>query len=431
MHAAVPLQLPLRPRLVQPLPPHLSTPLPSPLRLLHLIRSVNAVNGGPAEGVRQTVLSARALGHFGEVLTLDAPDDACVAAFPATTHAVGTGRGNYGWNRRLDSWLRDRAAGYDALVVHGLWQYHGVAARRAALAARRPYYVFAHGMLDPWFRQAHPLKHAKKQLYWLAAERAVLRDAQAVLFTTEEESRLALRTFKPYAARHEVLGFGLTLDDEARQARAEDFLQQYPDLQGRRLLLFLGRLHTKKGCDLLIDAFAAVAVHHPQLHLVMAGPDNDGLMTTLAQRAQHLGVACRITWTGMLQGRVKWGALRAAEVFVLPSHQENFGIAVAEALAVGTPVLISNQVNIWREIVAADAGLAEVDTLAGTRALLSRWLALTPPAQAEMRAAALRCFEAHFRMEVSVQRLHTLVAATRASTAATVDSQPCHTAQTK
>ena len=402
-----------------------------PLRLLHVIRSVNAVHGGPAEGVRQAVRSAHALGHFGEVLTLDAPGDDCVAQFPAVTHAVGQARGNYGWTRQIDDWLRERAEGYDALVVHGLWQYHGVAARRAALAAQRPYYVYPHGMLDPWFGKAHPLKHAKKQLYWLAAERAVLRDAHAVLFTTAEESRLAPQTFRPYAARHEVLGFGLALDEDAKQASAEDFLQQHPGLRGRRILLFLGRLHAKKGCDLLIDAFASAARHHAQLHLVMAGPDSSGMQAALAQRAQGLGVAGRITWTGMLTGRVKWGALRAAEVFVLPSHQENFGIAVAEALAVGTPVLVSTQVNIWREIVAAGAGLAEVDTLAGTRALLSSWLALPTTAVAAMRAAALVCFDAHFRVETSMQRLHTLVAATRKRAATIANSQPCNTAHRK
>lgn len=404
-----------------------------PLRLLHLIRSVDAVHGGPAEGVRQSVRSARALGHFGEVLTLDAPQDACVAAFPATTHAVGRARGTFGWTRQLDLWLRERAAGYDALVVHGLWQYHGWAARRAALATGRPYFVFAHGMLDPWFRQTHPLKHAKKQLYWLAAERAVLRDAEAVLFTTDEESRLAQTTFRPYTARHEVLGYGLALDEVAQQATAEDFLQQHPPLRGQRLLLFLGRLHGKKGCDLLVEAFAAVAARHPKLHLVMAGPDPDGLQRPLLQRAQALGVAGRITWTGMLEGRVKWGALRAADAFVLPSHQENFGIAVVEALAVGTPVLVSTRVNIWQEVVHCGAGLAEADTLAGTERLLARWLALPAAELDALRAAARRCHDKHFRMEASMQRLHQLVAGAHSTAPHRAElhihSQPCNTAR--
>lgn len=408
----------------------------TPLRTLHLIRSVNPVHGGPAEGVRQSVAAARELGHAEEVLTLDAPGDAWVAAFPAVTHAVGPARGNYGYTPRLLPWLRRHAAAYDALVVHGLWQYHGLAARRALHGSGRPYLVYPHGMLDPWFRRSSPGKHAKKWLYWLAAEHAVLRDAAAVLFTTQEESRLAPTSFRPYAARHQVLGYGLALDDGARQARADDFLQRHPELRGRRLLLYLGRLHRKKGGDLLVQAFAQLAGQDPRLHLVMAGPDAAGLQAELQALAQGLGVAGRITWTGMLEGAAKWGALRAAEAFVLPSHQENFGIAVAEALAVGTPTLLSTQVNIWREVVDAGAGLAEPDTLPGTIALLARWLALPPAERLRMRAAAVPCFERHFHSRGWAQRLAALLHGLRPAPAGgrpavfertAADSQPCNT----
>lgn len=410
---------------------------PRPLRLLHLLHSVDPVHGGPVEGVRQSVLAARALDRCDEVLSLDDPAAPAVVAFPAPTHAVGPGRGTYGWTPRLLPWLRQHAARFDALVVHGLWQYPGLAARRAALAAGVPYFVYPHGMLDPWFRRAHRLKHAKKQLYWLAAEHAVLRDASAVLFTTAEEARLAPQSFRPYRVQSEVLGYGLALDPTAQHAQPDDFLRSHPALRGRRLLLFLGRLHPKKGCDLLIEAFAALAGRDEDLHLVMAGPDGVGLRHSLECLAGRLGVGDRVTWTGMLEGPAKWGALRAAEAFVLPSHQENFGIAVAEALAVGTPVLVSTQVNIWREIVQAQAGLAGPDTLEGTRAVLAQWLAMPPSARAAMRAAAQPCFDRHFHIRASVQGLATLVRAAQARHAPPLppdavrtepDSQPCHTA---
>jgi glycosyltransferase involved in cell wall biosynthesis len=145
----------------------------------------------------------------------------------------------------------------------------------------------------------------------------------------------------------------------------------------------------------------------------MAGPDGVGLQPELAALAQRLGISERVTWTGMLEGAAKWGALRAADVFVLPSHQENFGIAVAEALAMGLPTLLSTQVNIWREVVAAGAGLAEPDTLAGTVALLSRWLALPAVTRTHMRQAATPCFERHFHVQAAAQRLLALVAAGR------------------
>ena len=128
----------------------------------------------------------------------------------------------------------------------------------------------------------------------------------------------------------------------------------------------------------------------------MAGPDQSGWAASLQHLAQSLGVADRITWPGMLGGAQKWGALRTAEVFILPSHQENFGIAVAEALSCALPVLISDKVNIWREIVAGEAGFVDSDDLEGTRRLLTRWLGVGDPARSRMRHAALRLFEKRF-----------------------------------
>ena len=150
------------------------------------------------------------------------------------------------------------------------------------------------------------------------------------------------------------------------------------ELQNRRFLLFLARIHAKKGCDLLIEAFAKIAPAVPDVDLVIAGPDQGGLQAKLQRQADEAGIADRIHWAGMIDGDVKWGALRICNAFVLPSHSENFGIAVVESLAVGRPVLISNQVNIWPEIEADGAGLVEDDTPEGTERLLRHWFALLP-----------------------------------------------------
>jgi glycosyltransferase involved in cell wall biosynthesis len=375
------------------------------MRILNVIRSVNPVHGGPAEGLRQSIRATAALGHVEEVLTLDAPADPWLGAFPVPTHAIGPVAANYGYAGRLVPWLRRHARRYDAVVVHGLWQYHGLAVWRALRDGNVPYFVFCHGMLDPWFKREYPLKHLKKWLYWPWGEYRVLRDANAVLFTAEEESILARQSFWLYRARHAVVGYGLQLDAVAHAARAETFHDAFPATRGKRIVLFLGRIHPKKGCDLLIEAFARLAQREPALHLVMAGPDQVGARRGLEALAAQLGVAERISWCGMLGGEMKWAAFRAAEVFALPSHQENFGIAVAEALAVGLPVLISQRVNIWREIVADAAGFAEPDTLAGTAALLERWLALSSEQRATMREAAVLCYRRHFHIEAAARRL--------------------------
>jgi glycosyltransferase involved in cell wall biosynthesis len=369
------------------------------VRLLHLVPSVDPQGGGVIEGVRRIHDALTALDHSGDVVSLDSPDAACVRAYPGTVVATGPSVSSYGYNERLLPWLKAHAGSYDAVIVNGLWQYVGFAARRALQGSGTPYFVYSHGMLDPWFKRRYPLKHLKKWLYWPWGEYRVLRDASAVVFTCEEERLLARQSFWLYRCREVVGSYGTSTPPRDAQRLSEVFLSSFPELRNKRLLLFLGRIHEKKGCDLLIEAFAQVAATAPDVHLVVAGPGDDALTRQLQARARSLGLASRISWPGMLSGDLKWGAFHACEVFCLPSHQENFGIAVVEAMACSRPVLISDKVNIWREIDADHAGFVESDTLEGTTALLRRWLAATPAELDAMRAAALRSFEQRFRME--------------------------------
>jgi glycosyltransferase involved in cell wall biosynthesis len=141
----------------------------------------------------------------------------------------------------------------------------------------------------------------------------------------------------------------------------------------------------------------------------MAGPDQTGWTDVLKAQAEKLSVSDRITWPGMLQGDPKWSAFYAAEVFCLPSHQENFGIVVAEALACGKPVLISNQVNIWREIEADAAGFVDEDTAAGTVRNFQRWLRLDTVAREQMAQRARQCFAQRFHIQRAAERLVEIV----------------------
>ena len=376
------------------------------MRLLNITRSVDPARGGVSEGLRQSVAATATLGVHEEVVTLDAAGPPWLDAFPAPVHPLGPVRSNYGYSERLVPWLRQNVKAYDAVLVHGLWQYQGLAAWRVLHAGPVPYFVYPHGMLDPWFTDHYPLKHLKKRIYWSWAERLVLRDAAAVLFTADEEARRAALSFPKYQVRPAVVGHGIALGADSRAGHAEEFLEKWPATRGRRIVLFLGRIHAKKGCDLLIDAFASVAREEPRLHLVMAGPeDSTKLRQTLVERVAHHGLAERVTWTGMLTGTDKWSALHAAEVFALPSHQENFGLAVVEALALGLPVLISDKVNIWREIIDAGAGFVGNDDLVGTTTSLRRWLALGREQRVAMQQAAVRCYRTNFDAAATAERL--------------------------
>jgi len=375
------------------------------LKLLHVFRSVSPQGGGPIEGVRQRSQYLQQIGHSVEVVTLDDPNEGFLKEFPLTVHPLGPSRGGYGYNPRLVPWLTKHAGNYDAIVVNGLWQYNAFGAWCALRKTGVPYYVFTHGMLDPWFKRNYPLKHLKKWLYWPWGTYRVLRDARAVLFTTEEERVQAKRSFWLYRAREHVVAYGTSPPPANSEELRQKFIKANPDLQDRRLLLFLSRIHEKKGCDLLIQAFATVAASDPTLHLVVAGPDQTGWVPRLKELTASCGVSGRVSWPGMLRDDAKWGAFYAAEAFVLPSHQENFGIAVAEALGCGLPVLISDQVNIWQEVAQYGAGLVEPDTLQGTTDLLRKWLRLPAAEREAMRERARKLYRERFTVSAMAESL--------------------------
>jgi glycosyltransferase involved in cell wall biosynthesis len=369
------------------------------MNVLHVIGSLSPREGGPPEVTRHLARSYREGGDSMEVLCQDPPGSAFLNDIPCPVHALGQRlMGRYGLSPRLWSWLKQNVARFDAVVMQGIWTFPGVAVRMASRRAGVPYGVFPHGALDPWFNKKYPFKHFKKLIYW-PIQYAVLRDAKAVFFTSKLEPDLAKTSFTPNQWNTVIFPYGIYEPASDAADTIATFYGAYPRLRGRRFLLYLARIHEKKGCDLLLKAFAKIAPTQPDLDLVMAGPDQVGYKSDLERLAAALGVADRIIWPGIIAGNMKWGALRAAEAFALPSHQENFGIAVVESLAAGRPVLISNQINIWQEIADGGVGLVDDDTLEGAERLVRKWLAMTAAERDAMAARTYPFFLSHFTMK--------------------------------
>jgi glycosyltransferase involved in cell wall biosynthesis len=380
-------------------------PRPAPMKLLHVIGSVNPAHGGPIEGMLKQAEATRAECEC-EIVCLDQPEDPWVEAVPFTVHALGVSAGyplplrHWRYSPLLAPWLRRNAREYDAVIVNGLWNYSAFGASRVLPGGPVPYYVFTHGMMDPWFRRTYPLKHAAKQLFWTVGEGRLMAGARSVLFTTEEERLLARGQFLDHRYRETVVGYGTATPPAPGPEQTEAFKAAAPKLGHRPYLLYLSRIHEKKGCDLLIEAFARSralsGAGEADLQLVMAGHGSESLIQSLRNLAERLGVSDSIHWTGMILGDAKWGAFYNAEAFILPSHQENFGVVVAEALACGTPVLISDKVNIWREVAAAGAGLVQPDTVEGATALIHDWLKLPAEARRAMIGNGKALFQRSF-----------------------------------
>lgn len=376
------------------------------MRILHVVQSMDPAKGGVSESIRLFCAEIIRQGHETEIATLDHPGPEWEKLLPAPLHFFP--QTMKGFNAPgLIPWLAENGPSYDGVIAHGLWRFQGHATRIAAKKGGFKYCIFPHGMLDPWFKENNRLKHYAKQLYWLWREYQVLRDAAAVLFTCQEEMRMA-PTFTPYTVNGRICPLGLEGPPAPPTILAAEFFTKFPELKNRPNILFLGRIHEKKGVDLLLHAFARVCANR-ETNLLLAGPAPEALQKEYSNLAKDMGIADNVFWLGMLHGQDKWGALSAANVFALPSHQENFGIAVVEALACGTPVLISNKVNIWREIVECDAGLAEADTLEGAEAMLSSYIRLTDAAQNAMSSKAVSCFNSHFRIDTATKHLLNII----------------------
>jgi glycosyltransferase involved in cell wall biosynthesis len=384
------------------------------MKILRIIADSNPQSGGPIEGARRFASVWAGQGHQQDLLTLDGPGEHFLDDYPGEIIGLGPARSKrvldrYRYAPRMVPWLRENASKYDAILISGLWRYFALGAKIALASGPTPYFVLTHGMLDPWFRKKYPLKHWGKQLSWLFAEGPLVEGARNVLFTTEEEMLLAHNSFWPYRARGAVIGYGTqdVYGDAAVQEEA--FRTLLPRLGSRPYLLFLSRIHPKKGCDLLVKAFATIAHQHPDIDLVIAGPDQSALVDGLRAIAEDHGVAVRLHFPGMLKGDEKIGAFRGARAFILPSHQENFGIVVAEAMACSKPVLISNKVNIWREIEADDAGIVANDDLDGTIALIKNFLALDDSRVMKMGRNARGSFLKRFHVENAATNLIELI----------------------
>lgn len=394
------------------------------IKILHLIGSVDPEIGGPVETIKQQASIFPAFNIVQEVASLDQPEAPFLSNFPIRVHPLGMPGKlyrrfrttfplfRYRFSFRYRHWLRDNLWKYDIIFVHGLWTFTTLGAADILVRQQKKYFVYFHGALDPWFKHNYPIKHMIKQLFWLFGDGPLVRSAHCVLFTSEQEKVLARGQFWGYRYREHVISYGITGAPENSPKHNDAFWQAVPSLApGSRYILFLGRVTPKKGCDLLIRAFATISKRFRDIDLVIAGPSDGKLASRLLALCSRLGISERVHFPGMIAGDAKWGAFRTCYAFVPPSHTENFGIAVVEALSCGKPVVITDKVNISGEISAMGAGIVGPNTYNGVHQALEHLLSLSPEAYHSIEEAARHCFMEHFFQEKTILALCALISA--------------------
>jgi glycosyltransferase involved in cell wall biosynthesis len=389
------------------------------MRLLHIIATMDPVSGGPCQGIRNSNPEIVRYGISREVVSLDDPEAPFLGSDNFIVHALGPAIGTWQYARRLKPWLLANLSRFDVVVINGLWIYPSYAGWSAIQTIKKQaksnteihvpnIFIMPHGMLDPYFQNApdRKIKAIRNWFYWKLIENKVVNDADGILFTCKTELMLARKSFYPYHPKKEInVGYGIIPPPAYSKEMREGFLAQCPEVKDKPYLLFLSRIHKKKGVHLLIRAYAntvnkALVEKRAYPKLIIAGP---GLKSAYGAKMVRLVAAFpqlknNVLFTGMLTGNSKWGCLYGCEAFVLPSHQENFGIAVVEAMACEKPVLISHQINIWKEIQAGGGAIVAADTLEGTQNILDEWISLSAGKHDEMGKHALETYQNNFHI---------------------------------
>jgi glycosyltransferase involved in cell wall biosynthesis len=347
-----------------------------PINVLHAINMVGANAGGPTRVLIDMTKAQVALGYNVTVVTTDRDlpstkgvDEAEIRKqfapevrllfFPVDFRPLLV-------SFRMGRWLNANISSFDIVHVHGCYRYPATMTARAARLANVPFIIRPHGTFDPFLINKSSKSVFLKRLYEKMLDFPNFRRASAIHCTSNEELH-SIQNLN-FGSNAFVVSNGLDWSIYEHMPERGSFRSRFLIEPEIPLLLFLGRLNFKKGLDLLIPAFAMVRHQCPKAQLVIAGPDNEGYGKIVHKMVVAAGLEDHVIFTGQIYGQEILAAYQDSDLFVLPSYGENFGMTVIEALAAGTPVVISDKVNIFEDVVASGAGIAVscmVEPLAG------------------------------------------------------------------
>ena len=334
-----------------------------PLNILHVVSMVAPRYAGIGIASQMMARYQAKIGHKVTICTTNAD-------FPKGTLVVPPGEpvfkdGTLTWyfpvqirpllvSIPLWNWMKSKIMSFDIVHIHGLYRFPVTAAAWMARKAGVPYLVMPHGSLDPFLHKQSQYNLPLKRIYERLFDIPNINHAAAVNYTTAEEAKRA--AFIKLRTKPVILPCGIDWENYRRLPPQGNFRRRIKINDKTPLVLFLGRINFKKGLDLLVPAFGNVVKILPDARLAVVGPDNEGYSSKVRQWCVEQGIQDKVFFVDHLGLESVKEAYMDADVFVLPSYTENFGLTVVEAMACGTPVVISDQVNISSEIQNSRAG---------------------------------------------------------------------------
>lgn len=346
------------------------------MKILHVIANLAPRYGGPSKACQEMACAQARLGNEVSIYTtnqdgnreLFVPTDRVVRQDGVSIRYFPIQHPRF-WSTSLPlaRSLKEKIPDVDIVHIHSLYLFHTAVSALYCKKFQIPYIIRPHGTLVPYIYKRHRFRKLIVENFF---QNRVIRYASGIHFITEEEKRLGEKY--TFGAPGFVVPIGLEAEEYEKKVAKAKLFSRFPELTGKKIILFLGRVNFIKGMDILVGAFSAVARERDDVHLLIAGPDDSDYGKKVTAWLKKEDVYKKTTLAGMLQGEEKLEAFYYSSVFVLPSYSENFGIAVLEAMACGLPVVVSEKVNLWPMVVAAKAGLvAPCDAEMFSRKVLS------------------------------------------------------------
>jgi glycosyltransferase involved in cell wall biosynthesis len=345
------------------------------MRILYVLPSLSLKLGGPTQAAVNFVRNLRMQGIDCEIATTN-DDGTELLDVPLAQRTIYQDIPVWFFKRdirmkefmisvSLTGWLWQNIRNYDLIHIHYLFSYAPTVAGVIARWYKVPYILRTIGQLTPWALSQSQLK---KQIYTALIERTSLNRAAAVHCTTPEEAEDAERY--GITAPKLVLPLGVTIPSIIPEAsrKLREHYQILPDIP---IVLFLSRLHHKKRPDLLIEAISQLSQEGKSVHLILAGAGDNDYTQYLKSLVVSSEIREHTTFTGFVTGIDKQLLLQGSDVFALLSYSENFGIAVAEALAAGLATLVTPDIQISSDIQAAQAGLVVTGEIQAVKTALN------------------------------------------------------------
>jgi len=382
------------------------------IKLLRIIATLDPASGGPVAGILHVTPFLSMLNIETTIVTLDDPDSTFLKKFNNELVPLGKRKSPWQYNNKLGAWLKDNLDKFDISIVHGIWLYHTYSAVKAFVhlkknnpKVRHKMFLFPHGMLDPYFQteKKRKSKALRNWLYWQIIEKRNINSVCGILFTSKMEMELAKKTFAGYNPKKEIMaGYGVNIPT----------IDSKIDLNQENYILFLGRIHVKKGIDFILNVYLNILENNlgKPLKLIIAGPGIDSEYGLYLQSILHNNDSLNeLVEIRPLQNEdAKWALIKNARAQILWSHQENFGLSIAESLGMSVPVLLSNQVNISQLVIEENAGYVSPINLPEMTKSLLAFLQLPEGKYLEMKENAYQVYKQNFMPMNYAERLRAI-----------------------